>query len=68
MTAVEQERLDEICTLLLAEAGLQVEASYDERHRICVRATCPCSDRDHRRVMAAFLAVASSVRWAGVAR
>lgn len=62
MTA-EQDRLDEICEQLLADAGLQVEAHYDARHRLCVHPVCPCSDRDHRRVMAVFLAVASPVLW-----
>lgn len=58
----EQERLDAICRDLLAE-GLPVAAHYDARHRVCVTPACACSDVDHRRVMRAFLAIASAVVW-----
>lgn len=58
----EQERLDAICERLLVDAGLRVEAHFDERHRLCVHPLCPCSDRDHRRTVLAFAGV-GPVRW-----
>ena len=57
-----QHDLEEIVQQLHAE-GIDVEAHFDDRQRVCVRPACACSDRDHRRVMAAFLAIASPVLW-----
>lgn len=59
----ESERLRAICAELRATSGVQVEASFDERHRLCVRPLCPCTDREHRAVMAAFFPVDPAVRW-----
>lgn len=47
----------------LHATGIDVTADLDDKGRVCVHPTCACSDRDHRRVMAAFLAIASVVRW-----
>jgi|SRR5690349_19351682 hypothetical protein len=57
----EQLRLDAICERLHA-AGIDVEARYDERHRVCVRPCCEVSTRDEVRMLAAFLAVTPDVR------
>jgi hypothetical protein len=43
--------------------GIDVSAEVDAQGRVCVHPLCACSDRDHRRVMAAFLAIAGVVRW-----
>lgn len=47
--------------------GIDVVAELDERGRVCVRPLCACSTRDEVRVLAAFLAITSAVRWSGVA-
>lgn len=47
----------------LHDDGIDVEARYDDRRRVCVRPTCACSDVDHRRVMLAFVSVVGPVRW-----
>lgn len=54
-------QLAEVVARLHAD-GIDVTARLD-RGRVCVRPCCPCSDRDHRRAMAAFLAVTSTVAW-----
>lgn len=43
--------------------GIDVTAEVDEQGRVCVRSKCPCSDRDHRRVMREFLTLATAVLW-----
>lgn len=55
-------RLEQI-TDRLGREGIPVVARLDEQERVCVRPTCPCSDRDHRRVMKAFAAQVGPVRW-----
>jgi hypothetical protein len=49
----------------LRREGLPVVARLDEQDRVCVRPLCACSDKDHRRVMRAFLAITRTVRWEG---
>lgn len=58
---VIRERLAAAVALLHNE-GIDVTARLDAG-RVCVTPTCACSDRDHRRVMRAFLEIARSVRW-----
>jgi hypothetical protein len=49
----------------LGREGLPVVVRVDEQDRVCVRPLCACSDKDHRRVMRAFLAITRTVRWEG---
>jgi hypothetical protein len=48
---------------LFARDGLRFDVSIDEQGRVCVRPECPCSDRDHRRVLLAFCRVVGPVRY-----
>lgn len=54
--------LDAIVERLHAE-GLDVEAHYDDQSRVRVRPLCACSTWDEVRVLRAFLALTSAVRW-----
>jgi hypothetical protein len=58
----EQLRLDAICARL-HEQGIEVEARYDEQHRVCVHPCCEVTTADEVRVLREFLAITSSVRW-----
>lgn len=56
------EDLAAVCEQL-HDAGIDVWTEVDERGRVCVRPSCPCSDVDHRRVLLAFCRVVGPVRW-----
>jgi hypothetical protein len=47
----------------LRREGLRVSVRLDEKGRACVRPLCACSTRDEVRVLRAFLALTSNVRW-----
>jgi hypothetical protein len=49
----------------LRREGLRVSVRLDEQDRARVRSLCACSTRDEVRVLAAFLALTSAVRWEG---
>jgi hypothetical protein len=47
----------------LGREGLHVAVRLDAQDRVCVRPLCACSTRDEVRVLRAFLALTSAVRW-----
>lgn len=47
----------------LRREGLPVLVRVDEQGRVCVRPQCACSTWDEVRVLRAFLALTSAVRW-----
>lgn len=54
-----------VCDRLWADEHIWVEALVDEQRRVCVLPCCEVTTVQEVRVLAAFEALTSSVRWAG---